>query len=173
MQQIIVRAETPEDVRAIDVVNLSAFQGEREAQLVEEVRRSSYFVPDLSLVAELNGRIVGHLLLVRAELRSNGAAKEVLALGPMSVVPSQSHRGIGSELVEAAVARAKPLGYGAIVVAGPPQYYHRLGFSPAERWGLRTNINVPEEAFSAMELQEGALDGGGEVDYPPMYSRLY
>ncbi len=173
MQEIIVRAETPEDVRAIDVVNLSAFEGEAEAQLVGEVRGSSYFVPDLSLVAELNGRIVGHVLLSRMVLKRAAAGIEILALGPMSVVPSQSHRGIGSELIQAAVARAKPLGYGAIVVAGHPEYYQRFGFRPASEWQVSCNLTLPEDALSAMELKSGVLAGGGQVEYPAVFRKLY
>lgn len=173
MQEIIVRAETPEDVRAIEVVNLSAFEGEAEAQLVGELRGSSLFVPDLSLVAELNGRIVGHVLLSRVQLRQTGNGTEILALGPMSVVPSQSHRGIGSELIDAAIARARPLGYRAIVVAGHPEYYRRFGFSPASQWKIGCNLNIPEDALSAMELKPGALANGGQVDYPAVFSKLY
>ncbi len=173
MQEIIVRAETPEDVRAIDVVNLSAFEGEAEAQLVGELRGSPGFVPDLSLVAELNGRIVGHVLLSRVLLRQTGGSVEILALGPMSVVPSQSHRGIGSELIDAAIARARPLGYRAIVVAGPPEYYRRCGFSPASEWKIGCNLNIPEDALSAMELKPGVLAKGGEVEYPAAFSKLY
>lgn len=173
MQEIIVRAETPEDVRAIDVVNLSAFEGEAEAQLVSEVRASPSFVPDLSLVAELNGRIVGHVLLSRVPLKQGSGSVEVLALGPMSVVPSQSHRGIGSELIQAAVTRAKPLKYGAILVAGHPEYYQRFGFSPASDWNLTCNLDVPGDALSAMELKSGTLSGGGRAEYPAPFTRIY
>jgi putative acetyltransferase len=72
MHEVIVRAEAPEDVKAIDVVNLSAFQGESEARLVSAIRASAEFIPDLSLVAEINGRIVGHLLLSKVKLQRNG-----------------------------------------------------------------------------------------------------
>ncbi len=108
MQPIKVRAEVADDYRAIDVVNLSAFEGEAEAQLVDELRNSDGFIPDLSLVAELNGRVVGHVVLSKVKLKLGQESSEILALGPMSVVPSQSHRGIGSELIEAAIARARP-----------------------------------------------------------------
>jgi putative acetyltransferase len=173
MQPIIVRAETADDIRAIDVVNLSAFEGEAEAQLVGELRKSAGFIPDLSLVAELNGRIVGHVVLSKVRLASRGKTAEILALGPMSVVPSQSHRGIGSELIEAAVARAKPLCYSAIVVAGYPEYYRRFGFKPAMDWGLSCNLQIPEDALTAMELVDGALAGGGQVEYPDLFKALY
>jgi putative acetyltransferase len=173
MQPIKVRAEVAGDFNAIDVVNLSAFEGEAEAQLVGELRKSSGFIPDLSLVAELNGRIVGHVVLSKVKLKSASGESEILALGPMSVVPSQSHRGIGSELIDAAVARAKPLCYTAIVVAGHPEYYERFGFKPASDWGVNCNLSIPGDALTAMELVDGSLSSGGEVQYPDIFRALF
>ena len=71
MQPIKVRAEVADDYRSIDVVNLSAFEGEAEAQLVDELRNSDGFIPDLSLVAELNGRVVGHVVLSKVKLKNS------------------------------------------------------------------------------------------------------
>ena len=173
MQEVIVRAEVPEDIRAIDVVNLSAFQGEAEARLVSAVRASADFVPDLSLVAELNGRIVGHLLLSKVKLQTTSESRTVLALGPMSVVPSQSHRGIGSVLIQSAVARARDMRYQAIVVAGQPEYYERFDFKPAATWKLTSNLRIPADAITAMELVSGALAGGGQVLYPAAFAEIY
>ena len=173
MQPIKVRAEVADDYRSIDVVNLSAFEGEAEAQLVDELRNSDGFVPDLSLVAELNGRVVGHVVLSKVKLKNSQGNSEILALGPMSVVPSQSHRGIGSELIEAAIARAKPLCYTAIVVAGYPENYQRFGFRPAKDWGISCNLAIPDDALKAMELKDGILAPGGEVEYPEMFKALF
>lgn len=173
MHPIKVRAEAASDFNAIDVVNLSAFEGEAEAQLVADLRKSAGFIPDLSLVAELNGRIVGHVVLSKVPLKAGGKSKDILALGPMSVVPSQSHRGIGSELIDAAVARAKPLCYAAIVVAGHPDYYRRFGFKSAADWAVTCNLPVPGDALLAMELVEGALADGGVVEYPDIFRALF
>lgn len=173
MHPIKVRAEAADDFNAIDVVNLSAFQGEAEAQLVGNLRKSPVFIPDLSLVAELNGRIVGHVVLSKVQLKSSAGESEILALGPMSVVPSQSHRGIGSELIDAAVARAKPLCYTAIVVAGHPDYYLRFGFKQAADWDITCNLDIPNDALTAMELVDGALASGGEVQYPDIFRALF
>lgn len=173
MKPIKVRAEIPGDFNAIDVVNLSAFQGEAEAQLVSELRDSEGFIPDLSLVAELNGRIVGHVVLSKVRLVTDAGESEILALGPMSVVPSQSHRGIGAELIDAAIARAKALCYGAIVVAGHPDYYQRFNFKSASNWSVTCNLAIPEDALTAMELTKDALAGGGKVQYPDLYRKLF
>jgi len=147
MHDVIVRAETADDVKAIDVVNLSAFEGEAEARLVDAVRNSEDFIRDLSLVAEINGRIVGHLLLSKVLL--------------------------DSALIQAAIGRARDMRYGAIVVAGQPEYYRRFDFRPAAEWGVTSNLPIPHEALSAMELIPGALSGGGKVIYPPPFSEIF
>jgi putative acetyltransferase len=173
MHAITVRPETAEDIRAIDVVHISAFGGEAEAQLVSALRESATYNRELSLVAELGGRIVGHVLLTRVPLRKHGAEKQVLALGPMSVVPSQSHRGIGSELINASIKLAKDKGYGAIVVLGHPEYYKRFGFIQARDLQISCNLPAPEDALTVMEIVDANLAGGGHVEYPEPFVALY
>ena len=173
MHPITVRPETAEDIRAIDVVHISAFGGEAEAHLVSALRESTTYNRELSQVAELGGRIVGHVLLTRVPLRKDGEEKHVLALGPMSVVPSQSHRGIGSELINASIKLAKDKGYGAIVVLGHPEYYKRFGFVPARDLRVSCNLPAPEDALTAMEIVDGNLAGGGHVEYPEPFVSLY
>ena len=173
MHPITVRPETAEDIRAIDVVHISAFGGEAEAQLVSALRESTTYNRELSQVAELGGRIVGHVMLTRVPLRKDGEEKHVLALGPMSVVPSQSHRGIGSELINASISLAKEKGYGAIVVLGHPEYYKRFGFVQARELQVSCNLPAPEDALTVMEIVEGNLAGGGHVEYPEPFISLY
>ncbi len=173
MSKITVRAETAGDIRAIDVVNLSAFEGEAEAQLVGAVRGSPGFVPELSLVAEFNGRIVGHVLLSKVHYRHAEGEQDILALAPMSVVPSQSHRGIGKALLDEAVQRARDLGFAAVVVIGQPHYYARFGFLPGARWQLQCTPPVADEMLTAMELIEGVLRPGGRIIYPPLFAAIF
>jgi putative acetyltransferase len=173
MHSITVRPESSEDIRAIDVVHISAFGGEAEAQLVSTLRESATYNRELSLVAELNGRIVGHVLLTRVPLRREGEEKHVLALGPMSVVPSQSHRGIGSKLIQAAIMLARDKGYGSIVVLGHPEYYRRFGFIVAKELGVSCNLPAPEDAMTVMEIVDGNLAGGGHIEYPEPFVELY
>ena len=173
MNKITVRAETADDIRAIDVVNLSAFEGDTEAQLVGAVRGSPGFVPELSLVAEFNGRIVGHVLLSKVRYRHAEGEQDILALAPMSVVPSQSHRGIGKALLDAALLGARNLGFTAVVVVGQPEYYARFGFMPGVRWQLQCTPPTAEEVLTAMELVEGGLRPGGRIFYPPLFAAIF
>jgi len=173
MQEVKVRQENQSDAKAIAVVNKSAFGGEAEAHLVAVVRESKSFIPELSLVAEAGERLAGHILLFQCHLDRQGKQVEILALAPMSVVPSQSHRGIGSTLLEAALSKAVSLGHKAVVVIGHPDYYRRFGFEHASKWGIRSSLPVPEDSITAKELVPGALDGGGLLIYPPEFIRLF
>ena len=173
MQEIKIREERPGDEGAIAVVNRSAFGGEDEAQLVVSLRTSPNFVPELSLVAEVGGRVSGHILLFRVQLeRQHGEPEDLLALAPMAVVPSQSHRGIGSMLIEEAVKRAQTLKYRGIVVVGHPDYYRRFGFTPAIAHDVHCELPVPEESITVRELVAGALQGG-VVRYPAEFLCLF
>jgi putative acetyltransferase len=172
MEGIIVKSESPDDIRAIEVVNLSAFQGEKEAILIDELRKSQGFSQDLSLVAEFNGRIVGHLMLTPVVLKTTSGEINMLALAPMSVVPSQSHRGIGSELVNTAIERAREKGYAGIIVAGHPDYYQRFGFEAASKYGISCNLPVPEDSIMVIEVTGGSLQKGS-LHYPPQFNSIY
>lgn len=174
MQEVKVRQEKQGDADAIAVVNRSAFGGDEEAQLVAALRGSNSFIPELSLVAVVGERIAGHILLFRAQLeRPTGQVVDVLALAPMAVVPSQSHRGIGSTLIHEAAAAARHLGYPAIVVIGHPDYYGRFDFSEAAACGIGCSLPVPAKSITARELVPGSLAGGGQLRYPAEFSRLF
>lgn len=173
MGQIIVRPETRDDIKAIDVVNLSAFEGENEATFVTAMRSDPGFDTRCSLVAEFNGRIVGHVLLTKVTLRQADGDTDVMVLGPMSVVPSQSHRGIGSELVEAAVKQCSELDTSAIIVVGHPEYYKRFGFDSATRWGIHFSLPISDDVVTAKEIRAKALEAGGQVIFNPKFSEIY
>ena len=173
MQGITVRKEESGDIKAIDVVHMSAFEGDDEVGLIDSLRKSSSFVPDLSLVAEFNSRIVGHVLLTKVRLQHGAKGTDILALAPMAVVPSQSHRGIGGELVAAAVSVARAQNYGAIIVVGHPEYYQKFGFEPGSKWGVHCNLPVPTEIISALELVPGTLGSDGHVIFPSHFEKLY
>ena len=169
-----IREEMVEDRRAVAEVVEAAFESveysdHREHLLVERLRGSNAFIPQLSLVADVAGAIVGHVLLTRAEIQ--GARPDVsLALAPLSVAPGYQRRGIGSQLVVEAHRRARLLGFEAIVVLGHAGYYPRFGYRPAKTLGIVMPFDVPDQNCMVVDLTDKGLSGmSGKVVYPPEF----
>ena len=163
-----IRAETSADREAIAAVTTAAFGKPAEARMIEAIRRSDGFVPELSLVAELGNRVVGHVLLSYVGL---GAEASVLELGPMSVAPEHQGRGIGSALVREAIRRADERGEQLVLVLGHPGYYPRFGFRPASAFGITPpDPEIHDEVFMAIPLQAYDPALRGQVTFPPAFS---
>ncbi len=166
-----VRPERPADRQVIHEINKAAFGGEVEARLVDNLRGTPSFIPALSLVAEKDGEVVGHILFSIVHITLGAARLPVLALAPMAVTPELQNQGIGSLLVREGLARCKALGHKAVVLLGHAKYYPRFGFAPAGAMGLRLPFEAPDEAFMALELIPRALQGiKGMIEYPPAFS---
>ncbi|HIH74470.1 MAG TPA: N-acetyltransferase [Methanosarcina sp.] len=163
-----VRSENPSDYPAITEVNNLAFGQPAEGKLVENLRKNPKFVPELSLVAEVDGKIVGYILFFPVKIKSGtGEEKETISLAPLAVRPEFQKQGIGSELIKEGLKACLQLGYDSVIVLGHPEYYPNFGFEPTEKWGIKDPFGAPTEAFMALELKEGALEGtGGVVEYP-------
>ena len=167
---MLIRAEKECDRESVRAVNLSAFETPSEADLVDVLRQQVQ--PIISLVAEENGEVIGHILFSPVSLSSHPNLK-VMALAPMAVVPTQQKKGTGSALVQAGLDQCRQLDFVAVVVLGHPEYYPRFGFSPASQLGIDSEYDVPEEVFMAMELQPEALSGKtGEVRYHSAFSNV-
>ena len=164
---LIIREERQGDLERIRAVNLAAFETSTEADLVDALRRQA--IPLISLVAEDEANIIGHILFSPVTLASQPTLS-VMGLAPMAVVPSRHHQGIGSRLVREGLERCRQLNAAAVVVLGHPLYYPRFGFIPAARLSLRSEYDVPEEVFMVHELRTGALSGlSGTIRYHPVF----
>ncbi len=165
-----IRPETADDDAQVYEVNRLAFGGEEEGRLVEAMRRTPGHIPELSLVAEHGGRIIGHILLSPIVIETADGPVPTLSLAPMAVHPDFQRRGVGSALVQAGLEAARRLGHKSVVVLGRAEYYPRFGFVPARPRGIEPPLEVPDEAFMLIELVPGALAGvHGTVRYPPAY----
>jgi putative acetyltransferase len=170
MVMILVRAEKREDIGAIRMVNRLAFGQEDEADLVQRIRKSSDFIPGLSLVAVKDSKVVGHILFSHIQIETVQRNVKALSLAPMAVLPEFQNSGIGSQLVRIGLEKCRDLEHKIVVVIGHPEYYPRFGFVPARKKGLDLHFPVPDEAFMVCELEPDALEGiEGKVKFPPEF----
>ena len=167
---MLIRAEETNDRASVYAVNASAFESSAEADLVDALREQAR--PIVSLVAEKNRKVVGHIMFSPVSLSGHPDLK-VMGLAPMAVAPEHQRQGIGSALVRAGLEQCKQLGFVAVIVLGHAAYYPCFGFSPSSRFGIDSEYEVPEEVFMALELQTGALNGKtGTVKYHGAFTKL-
>jgi predicted N-acetyltransferase YhbS len=167
---ILIRKESPDDYLQITKVNDLAFGQENEGILINQLRESSIFIPDLSLVAEKDNEVVGHILYYPIYIIGGGIKHQTLSLAPMAVTPKYQKQGIGTLLVKDGLEIAKDLGIDSVIVLGHPEYYPRFGFKPASDWKISAPFDIPDGAFMAMELIPDSLnEKAGIVEYPQEY----
>ncbi len=147
-----------------------ASDGGAEATLVDELRGDGDLVPELTLVAERDGLVVGHVAVSRATL--DGRTGEVVGLGPIGVLPDQQGRGVGSALMHGALAAADALGLRGVVLLGHPTYYPRFGFEAAVDHGVRPPQDWGREYFMLRRLEAWRDGPAGAFRYAPAFDRL-
>lgn len=170
-----IRRETAADYSEIAGLIEAAFREDLHSDhleqfLVQRLRHSPAFIPELALVALREGRVVGHILLSKVLIRGKEQEVEVLSLAPVSVLPEFQGKGIGSALIREAHRRAETLGYAAVVLLGHEGYYPRFGYEMAKNYGIRFPFEAPEANCMVLELRENALAGmQGMVVYPEAF----
>ncbi|GKX28781.1 N-acetyltransferase [Vallitalea longa] len=175
---VIIRKENSDEYGIVNDVIKSAFFKENkisdfnEWNLVSDIRNSPYYINELSLVAEYDNKIVGHIMYTPMSIINDGNINESLALAPLSVHKDYQNKGIGSKLMTESIKKAKSLGYTSIIVLGHPKLYKKFGFIEA----LNYNIGLDEECNNpylfALELEKDSLSNvKGIVKYcDPFYS---
>jgi putative acetyltransferase len=160
---IVIRDERASDRAMIRRVNEAAFGAIEEADLVEALHAEGSVL--LSYVADRNGEIVGHILFSRMWIDAPTASIAAVALAPMAVLPECQRQGIGTSLIPHGLNALRNQGERIVIVVGHSTYYPRFGFSASLARSLASPF--PPEAFMALELRRGALDGvSGRVRYP-------
>ena len=164
-----VREELPEDINAIRLVNMRAFGRTEEADIIDKLRQDCSDL--LSLVAVRQNDIVGHILFSPAIVESGDGTTRGMGLAPMAVRPDCQRQGIGSELIRAGIAALKRRRCPFVIVLGHPEYYPRFGFERASRYGIRSEWQVPDEAFMILILDESlAQTISGVAKYRPEFA---
>lgn len=169
MISVLIRPETPADIASVFAVHAAAFETDAEARLVNAIREAGGAT--VSLVAEQDGEVVGHILFSPVTLENASSTLHFTGLAPVGVLPSHQRHGIGGRLIHAGLEECRKLGIGGCVLLGDPGYYSRFGFQAAATHGLRCVYDAPPEAFQALELTPGAFHGlSGTVHYHPAFS---
>ena len=155
---IFIRKEEPGDMAAVHQVNLDAFKGEGEANLVDQLRARGAGL--LSLVAIVDGRVFGHIYFSEMTITAeDGRVTPAVGLAPLAVLPGYQNQGIGSMLVHAGLDELRGMGHQLVIVLGSDRYYPRFGFKPTHLYGIRWEFEVDEVHFMITGLQPGALVG--------------
>jgi putative acetyltransferase len=173
-EDLVIRLEEPGDHGSIEQVVRAAFarHPDEVALLVERIRASKNFEPDLSLVAEDASGVIGHVMLSWVGIEG-GSRGRILNLSPMSVRPDRQRRGVGSALILDVLGRAEAAGEPAVLVEGIPAYYPRFGFERASALGfIAPSATIPDAAFMVKRLPGYEADLAGRVDYPPAFDHL-
>ncbi len=155
---LTIRRERPGDETHIHEVNYRAFERKEEAEVVDVLRNSC---PEgVSLVAEEDGKIVGHILFTPATIEGEGKSIVGTGLGPVAVLPECQRRGIGSALIREGLEKMKSAGEPFVILVGHPSYYPRFGFERASKYGIRCEYEaVPDEAFMIVVFDEKKIKG--------------
>lgn len=168
-----IRKEEIKDYNEVFKLIENAFKDEqytdhKEQFLVERLRKSEYFIPELSLVAEIDNQIVGYILLTEIKIIDN-KSKQVtsLALAPVAVLKEYQGKGVGGSLIRKAHQVAKELKFGSVILLGHEKYYPKFGYEMTKKYGIKLPFDVPDENCMLIELTENALkDVTGVVEYP-------
>lgn len=161
-----IRQENKNDYEEIYNVVKTAFETAEqsdgnEQDLVVALRNSDSFIPELSLVAIKDNKIVGHILFTKIKIGNH----EELALAPLAVLPEYQKQGIGSKLIQQGHKIAKELGYHYSIVLGSETYYPKFGYVPAIQYGIKAPFEVSNENFMAIKLNDTDVEIKGIVQY--------
>lgn len=171
-----LRNETAVDYAETENMTREAFwnqfaPGCAEHYLLHQIRDIDAFIPELDLVAEHQGQIIGNAVYTKSIIKTdNGKDISVLCLGPISVLPKYQGQGIGTALIKRTQQIAYQMGYRAIFIFGDPNFYQRVGFVPAEKYQIRTSDNVFAAAHQVLPLDETfLLDKSGRYFEDPRF----
>ena len=163
---LTIRQENKNDYEEVYNVIKTAFETAEhsdgnEQDLVVALRKSDNFIPELSLVAVMDNKIVGYILFTTIKIDK----QEELALAPLGVLPEYQKKGIGSVLIQEGHKKARELGYHYSVVLGSDKYYPKFGYIPAKEYGIVAPFDVPDENFMAIKLNDIDIEIKGIVQY--------
>lgn len=166
MNAMTIRKEQKEDYEEITKLVKNSFSSAEhtdgdEHNLVQRLRTSNDYIPEITLVAVVDNKIVGYIMFSHILIGSSRA----IALAPLAVLPEYQRQGIGKSLIKEAHKIASQSGFEVSVVLGSPYYYSKFGYEPAIRYNIYAPFDVPDEYFMIAKLQDSCVVPSGSVHY--------
>ena len=162
---MIIRNEEEKDYRIVEEMIKKAFwniavPGCNEHYFAHQVRESEDYIPELDFVIEEDGKIIGHILYVKAKfIATDGTEKQILSFGPFTIHPDYQRKGYGRKLLNHSFEVAKEMGYDTVAIFGNPENYACYGFRNCKRYNVCLEENVYPVALLVKELEENVLNG--------------
>ncbi len=156
INNIQIREEKNSDFDSIKYVNDQAFNQPHEGNVIEKVRNTDSKI--LSLVAEMDNKIVGHIFFSSVEIEGHSEIKNGMGLAPMAVLPEYQKQGIGKKLINEGIKVLKEKKVPFVIVLGHEHYYPKFGFEIASKYGIKCQWDgVPDEVFMVMILDKDKM----------------
>ncbi|ANE45351.1 GCN5 family acetyltransferase [Paenibacillus swuensis] len=161
---IVIRHERPEDYHLVEEITREAFwnlygPGCNEHLIIHNLRRHADFIPELSFVIELDGKIAGSIFYSHSKVINNhGIEHKTITFGPVSILPALQRKGLGRALIVHSIEEAKKLGYTAIIIGGYPYHYKPYGFIGSKKYGIAMPDGNYYTGIMALPLYQGAFD---------------
>ena len=164
-KNIIIRRENEADHRNTENLIRESFwnvyrPGCMEHYLMHCFRSDPAFVPELDLVMEIDGELIGQVMYVRSEVVcDDGRRVPIMTFGPIGIAPEYKRQGYGKRLLDYSMEQAAKMGAGALAITGNIDFYGKSGFVPARTRGIRYADDQTADYFLIKELTKGFLDG--------------
>ena len=149
------------------------YSDKKEHELVEALRKSENYIPELSIVAKVDNKIVGYILCTEVNIINGEDTNKALAIAPFAVLPEYRNEKIGSKMIKRAFTKANKLGYKGIVVLGYKNIFEKYGFKPAWIYDVKAPFDVPEDNYMVKDIKKGYFDNvKGIVEYAEAFKNF-
>jgi predicted N-acetyltransferase YhbS len=171
---LIIRKETPADYKNTELMTMRAFwnihwPGCNEHFMVRMIREAQDYIPEISCVAEMNGKIVGAIYYTKAKIVEDTCTHDVITFGPLAVEPTLFGMGIGKALLDETIELARKKGYSGIVLVGEANYYPKFGFQPCDKYGISDANGCNYDELMCLPLNDTFLSVHGRLIESSVY----
>lgn len=171
--QVEIKREKPEDREEVDLLFRLVFEPDGVSPLIKKMRESDIYIPELSRVARINDSIIGIIMYTRGEIIRGRKHIPVIVLSSLAVLPNYQGLGVGAELISNSFDKARRMDFDSVITFGQEDYFAKFGFMPAQDFEITTSLEIADEEFLAIELQESSLaDARGNLKNHPVYNDL-